>query len=164
MVQTDWSVSTIPAGGRHDPWSLLGRRAAPWWAALADSGGVPAYLIVANRTLGGAALRAEVRQRIGSGAAEFYVVVPGYPDRQTAAARLADALASFRAMGAVVDGEVGAAHPVAAVHDALQQHNVDEILLSTLPAGISRWVANDTPSKLRRLFALPVVHIVSEEP
>ena len=121
------------------------------------------YLIVANRTLGGAALLEEVRRRANAGPATLYVVVPGYPDRPAAAARLAAALAAFRAMGAEAEGEVGDAHPVAAVHDALQGRSVDEIILSTLPAGLSRWIDNDTPSKLRRLFGLPVVHLISEE-
>jgi hypothetical protein len=126
---------------------------------------VALYLIVANRTLGGSALLDEVRRRANAGPSTFYVVVPGYPDRAAAAARLACALAVFRGMGAAdVEGEVGDPHPVAAVHDALQGRTVDEIILSTLPAGLSRWIESDTPSKLRRLFGLPVVHVISEEP
>ena len=121
------------------------------------------YLVLANRTLGGAALVAEIRQRAQPGAS-FYVVVPAEPDRPTAEARLSDALARFRFLGADVDGEVGDPHPVAAVNDALQGRTVDEIIVSTLPAGISRWIQNDTPSKIGRIFALPVIHVISTEP
>ena len=34
------------------------------------------YLVVANRTLGGAELEEELRKRIGAGPSSFYVVVP----------------------------------------------------------------------------------------
>ena len=122
------------------------------------------YLVVANQTLGGAALLAEIRRRIEDGAASFYVVVPCQPDRVTAEGRLSDALALFRHSGVAVKGEVGDRHPVAAVHDALQGREIDEIIVSTLPAGISRWIQNDTPSKIERIFSLPVTHVISEEP
>ncbi len=122
------------------------------------------YLVLANRTLGGAALEAEVQARVAGGAATFYVVVPCQPDRPTAEARLSEALVRFRSLGADAAGEVGDPHPVAAVHDALQGRQIDEVIVSTLPAGISRWIQNDTPSKIERVFSLPVVHVISTEP
>jgi hypothetical protein len=122
------------------------------------------YLVLANRTLGGVELLAEIRRRAAAEPASFYVVVPSQPDRETAESRLADALARFRSIGAAAEGEVGDAHPVAAVHDALQGHPADEVIVSTLPAGISRWIQSDTPSKIERVFELPVTHVISTEP
>jgi hypothetical protein len=125
---------------------------------------VTCYLLVANQTLGGAALLEEIQRRIATGPASFYVVVPCQPDQETAEGRLTTALAMLRARGVDVEGEVGDRHPVAAVHDALQGRSVDEIIISTLPAGVSRWIQNDTPSKLQRIFSLPVTHVTSAEP
>jgi hypothetical protein len=125
---------------------------------------VKRYLVLANQTLGGAALLAEIRRRIESGPGSFYIVVPSQPDRPTAETRLDTALSLFRSRGLAVDGEVGDRHPVAAVHDALQDREIDEIIVSTLPAGLSRWIQNDTPSKIERVFGLPVTHVISTEP
>jgi len=46
--------------------------------------------------------------------------------------------------------------PVDAAHDALRRVTVDEIILSTLPAGISRWLGQDVPSRLRGSVQVPV--------
>lgn len=123
------------------------------------------YLVVANRTLGGQALLDEIRRRIQDGPCSFYVVVPVQSgDREAAAERLAEALRRLRSVGAEADGELGDRHPVAAAHDAMQSHPVDEIILSTLPAGVSRWIQSDTPSKIVRAFGLPVDHVISTDP
>src|SRR3954471_17442044 len=37
------------------------------------------YLVVANQTIGGSELMAEIRRRIASGPSSFYVVVPSMP-------------------------------------------------------------------------------------
>ena len=58
-------------------------------------------------------------------------------------------------MGVEATGEVGSKDPVDAVHDALRTHEVDEIILSTLPVRVSRWLGQDVPSKLRRSVARP---------
>ena len=121
------------------------------------------YLVLANQTLGGDQLLAEVQRRVEAGPATFYVVVPAQPDRDMAAARLSEALGRFRSVGAQAAGEVGDPHPMAAVHDALEQHPVDEVIVSTLPAGLSKWIQNDTPSKIERVFSLPVVHVISTD-
>ena len=109
------------------------------------------YLIVANRTLASPTLAAEVAKRIGAGGAIFHVVVPRTPiphgltwdeDESEAAAqqRLDEVLARLRGMGVEATGEVGSKDPVDAVHDALRSHEVDEIILSTLPVRVSRWL------------------------
>ena len=48
-------------------------------------------------------------------------------------------------MGVEATGEVGSKDPVDAVHDALRSHEVDEIILSTLPVRVSRWLGQDVP-------------------
>ena len=62
------------------------------------------------------------------------------------------------ASGAEVTGEVGDADPIAAIHDVLNAGNFDEIVISTLPKRLSRWLKVDLPSKARG-FGLPVTHV-----
>lgn len=130
------------------------------------------YLIVANQTLASPALSAEVARRITAGPATFHVVVPLTPivhrltwdedeSRRAAQERLDALLAHLRSAGAVASGEIGAPDPVAAVRDALRSIEVDEIILSTLPAGISRWLGQDVPSKLRGSVTQPVVVVTA---
>jgi hypothetical protein len=76
--------------------------------------------------------------------------------------RLDEALARFGAMGAEADGEVGDANPLEAVGDTLRDGKFDEIILSTLPPGASRWLKQDLPHRVERSFELPVTHIVGE--
>ena len=111
------------------------------------------YLVVANQTLASPTLAAAVAERLAAGEASFYVVVPATPvshgltwdeaeARDAAEGRLDQVLARLRDLGATASGEIGSSDPVAAARDALREHPVDEILLSTLPLGISRWLAS----------------------
>jgi hypothetical protein len=131
------------------------------------------YLIVANQTLASPALAAEVARRIAAGPATFHVVVPLTPivhrltwdedeSRRAAEERLDALLDHVRSAGAVASGEIGDPDPVAAVRDALRSVEVDEVILSTLPAGISRWLGQDVPSRLRGSVTQPVVVVTAE--
>jgi hypothetical protein len=132
-------------------------------------------LIVANQTLPSAALAAVIAQRIASGATTFHVVVPATPPpgggftwdedaaRAEAETRLAAFLDGLRRQGATADGEIGDRDPVAAVRDAGRGRDVDEVILSTLPTGVSRWLRQDVPSRLRGAVSSPVT-VVEEQP
>ena len=176
------------------------------------------YLVVANQTLGGEQLLAEVRKRMEGGPCSFHVVVPATPadqldpaflkgqvehahaveaggepaagdeerhlarllledeidvahghtppgedlGRALARERLRQSLAHLRQLGAEVAGEVGVADPVEAVQVALHRHEFDEVILSTLPAPRSRWLAQDLPSKIRRTTKLPVTAVTGD--
>jgi hypothetical protein len=129
---------------------------------------MPMILIVANQTLPSAALAAEVARRIGSGASEFHVVVPATPPpgggftwdeeaaRHEAEGRLAAFLEGLRGQGATAEGEIGDRDPVAAVRDAARNRDVAEVIVSTLPVGISRWLRQDVPSRLRGALTVPI--------
>ena len=134
---------------------------------------MPSYLIVANQTLSSPTLMAAVRERVGRGEAHFHVVVPATPithaltwdEREAEAAaqeRLTAVLGRLEAMGADAAGEVGCADPVAAAQDAIRAVAVDEIILSTLPSGVSRWLGQDVPARLRRAVSVPVTVVTAQ--
>jgi hypothetical protein len=79
--------------------------------------------------------------------------------------RLAHALARFREFGADVDGEVGDRNPIQAIGDVMrgrQGEHFDEIIVSTLPPGPSRWLRMDLPHRVEQMYRLPVKHVVGE--
>jgi hypothetical protein len=131
------------------------------------------YLIVANQTLDSSELHDWLEQLVGEGPCQLHLVVPATPAREQlvwteggaqaiARRRLAAALTKFRQMPAVVDGEVGDANPVLAVHDALSQGELpDGIIVVTLPSSLSRWLRHDLPRRIQRSTGLPVRAIVA---
>ena len=64
------------------------------------------------------------------------------------------------AAGHEVTGSIGDAEPLMAVQDAVNLGDYDEIIISTLPLGISRWLKLDLVSKARGL-GLPVTHVAA---
>ena len=78
--------------------------------------------------------------------------------------RLAAAFDRFHALGINASGEVGDPDPIIAIERALERHDADEIIVSTLPPGISRWLRLDLVQRVRRRFDLPVTHVYAEEP
>lgn len=128
-------------------------------------------LIVANETAGGEHLRAEVSRLIGLGAERFLLLVPATKPRGTltytegSARRVAEermnrAVDALRATGARVRGIVGVERPMDAVLDILRTEHFDEIIVSTLPRGVSHWLHVDLPARIGRASGLPVHHIV----
>jgi hypothetical protein len=128
-------------------------------------------LIVANRTAATDSLLEAVRRRADAGPAEFHLLVPATPrglhrvvdpevaGRQEATEQLELALELLQmATGSEVSGHVGDAEPVAAISDTLHEREIDEIIISTLPRRLSRWMHIDLPSKIRGL-GLPVTHV-----
>jgi hypothetical protein len=85
-------------------------------------------------------------------------------DYARARQRLEYGIEQLHRVGARVDGEVGARDPVKAIEHALARRRFDEIILSTLPSGKSRWLSQDLPHKVRRKFGLPVTVVTASEP
>jgi hypothetical protein len=133
---------------------------------------MPNVLVLANETIGGAKLLDAVRERSARGDdVRFHVVVPQtrprhgnviYDDavRDGAQVRVDLALAFMREEGIAGSGEVGDADPLNAVKDAVAQHGIDEIIVSTLPSESSGWLRRDLPERLREETGLPVEHVV----
>src|SRR5438105_13756193 len=66
------------------------------------------------------------------------------------------------AAGHDVTGSLGDSEPLMAIHDAINLGHYDEIIISTLPLGVSRWLKLDLVSKARAL-GLPVTHVQAKE-
>jgi hypothetical protein len=131
------------------------------------------YLVVANQTLVGDHLAEHVRACLGEGPCFFYLLVPASPatgaltsaeedDVAAAGRRLAEALDRFRELGGEAEGEIGDERPIDAIRDVLRRESFDEIILSTLPPGISRWLGMDLVSRVERAVAIPVLHITAD--
>lgn len=132
-------------------------------------------LLVANRTASTDGLSDAVRARAARGPVRFHLVVPAHPhglhkvvdpqegDHGEAQQRLDEALPQLSAAaGAPVTGHVGDAEPLMAIEDALNQAHYDEIVISTLPRRISRWLHLDLVSKARG-SGLPVTHVEAKD-
>src|SRR5215212_7845083 len=118
-------------------------------------------LVVANVTAESEELLDCLRERATKGACRFTLVMPA--SGQAARERLDAALARMREAGLDnVEGRVGDLDPVVAVMDVWDPMKFDEIVVSTLPTGSSRWMGLDLPHRLEKLTSVPVRHVVSK--
>jgi hypothetical protein len=91
------------------------------------------------------------------------VVDPEETGQDDAQNVLADALPKLsEAAGAPVTGDLGDAEPLCAIQDAVNLGHFDEIIISTLPKRVSRWLKLDLVSKTKGL-GLPVTHVEQVE-
>ena len=144
------------------------------------------YLVVANQTLASPGLYGLIAEKVASGPSEFHVLVPAtatrtiyhdptavldqhlaevaIEDRRVAQAegRLAAFREVFAHLGPKLTGEVGIGDPVAAARRVMERSTFDEIIVSTLPPGMSRWLRLDLATRLERALKLPVTSLVQE--
>lgn len=137
-------------------------------------------LLVANKTLGSGEVSEFVRSRMEGEECHFTLLVPATPhshrepatvpdvregvppshavedDYEHARSRLEYGLGLLRGLGAAADGDVGDPNPAKAISDVLTRRQFDEVALSTLPKGVSRWLRQDIPHKVERKFNIPV--------
>jgi hypothetical protein len=120
-------------------------------------------LVVANVTATSDDLLAALRQRASRGACRFTLLVPR--EGPNADTRLNEALERMRAAGLEnVTGHTGDADPIVATMETWDPMKFDEIVVSTLPTGSSRWLGIDLPRRLEKLTSVPVHHVVSRPP
>jgi hypothetical protein len=70
----------------------------------------------------------------------------------------------MRGAGLEVSGSVGDRDPVVAVHEAWDPRRFDDVIVSTLPTGASRWLQIDLPHRVERVTDVPVRHVVARPP
>jgi len=88
----------------------------------------------------------------------LYVPGPHEEARRLAQENLQSALQQLTAAGVTADGEVSD-DPMRAVQAAFSRRQFDEIIVSTLPERLSRWMRQDLPRRLQHKFRLPVTHV-----
>jgi hypothetical protein len=133
-------------------------------------------LVVANRTAMCDELKQAMLDRAGKGPAEFVLLVPAtahgasrvmdpYSEVGEARSHEEQAVESLRGAGLdVVEGRLGDPDPLAAVEDELNiKGPYDEIIVSTLPTHLSKWLKLDLPHKVEGLTDKPVTHVVGQE-
>lgn len=123
----------------------------------------PSVVVVGNHTLLGDRLRDRVRE-VTTGGAEVHVVVPiGSDDELDIGFWRGRALAErIVAPGVDVTVDAGVGDPVVLVERSLQHRHPDRVILSTFPAGLSRWLESDTAGRMRSAFGIPVEVVVAE--
>jgi len=132
------------------------------------------YLVVAHQTLSSPELLEELTRRAKEEETTFHLVVPithgesgltwteGH-DREVARRSLDEALIRLAAAGLTVTGEIGSDSPVDSVGDVLVRDGADafdEIIVSTLPRTVSKWLKVDAPNRIQRRTRLPVHHVI----
>jgi hypothetical protein len=131
-----------------------------------ESSEVRHILIVANRTAATPALIDAVRRRASETTCRFTLLVPRtFWDADTEESGITLELAIpllDEAAGSHVEGLIGDTDPFAAITTALEDGDYDEIIISTLPARVSRWLHLDLPARVQRL-GLPVTVITARK-
>ena len=85
--------------------------------------------------------------------------------REAAQERLDAALAVMRDAGLELEGRIGDHDPIAAVHDEWDPKRYDEVIVSTLPTGASKWLQVDLPHRIEKITGgCQVTHVVAEPP
>ena len=131
-------------------------------------------LVVANKTAATTALIEAVRERASRGPCDFALLVPNAthglhkvvdPEDQSqteAETTIELALPLLEeAAGSPVDAMIGVPEPLAAIQDAVNLHGFDEIIISTLPSRVSKWLKLDLPHKAAGL-GLPVTTVTAQ--
>jgi hypothetical protein len=133
-------------------------------------------LVVANRTAESPELLEALRTRAIRGPCEFTLLVPSTPHGLAWAANMHDEgneeaeqhrtafVDELRAEGLDVAGaKLGDPDPLAAICDESNFNDYDELIVSTLPLKISKWLRVDLPRKAEAATGLPTTHVVGSE-
>jgi hypothetical protein len=132
-------------------------------------------LVVANRTAECPELLEALKQRAEDGSCQFTLLVPSTPHGLAWAADMHSGggeaeghrgafLEELREEGLdVKEAKVGDPDPLAAIQDECNFSEYDEIIVSTLPLHVSKWLRVDLPHKAGHATGLPVTHVVGSE-
>ena len=117
-------------------------------------------LVVANQTADSEEL---LRRLTARGEAEFTLLLPALPGaaRDESRRRLDQVLASMREAGLEVEGVIGDSSPLTAVRETWDPAKYDEVVVSTLPTGVSKWLQIDLPHQVERVTGVPCEHVVA---
>jgi hypothetical protein len=122
-------------------------------------------LVVANLTAASDELCRALADRAAQDPASFTLLVPATgADLAAAQQRVSAAVARLREAGLEAQGSVGNGDPIVAVSEVWDPRRYDEIVVSTLPLHVSKWLRAGLPERIYRLTGAPVTHIVAAAP
>jgi nucleotide-binding universal stress UspA family protein len=124
-------------------------------------------LVVANVTATSDQLLEALQAHAAREPATFTLVIPATPaggGRAAAEEMLTDAVARLREAGLEADGLIGDGDPIVAVTETWDPRRYDEIIVSTLPMRVSKWLHAGLPERIGKLTGAPVTHVVSSPP
>jgi hypothetical protein len=115
-------------------------------------------LVVANQTVDSDELYDALRERAERAPIAVTLLVP--QDQQTGLGQRVNA-ALHRLHGAGIDADamLGDVDPACAVIEVWDPRRWDEVVVSTLPTGTSRWLQIDLPHRIMRAVDAPVQHV-----
>ena len=117
-------------------------------------------LVVANQTVDSDELFAALRERAEHGPIAVTLIVP-QDNHAGMAHRLVGALERLHEAGIEAEGMLGDVDPCVAVMEAWDPRRYDEVIVSTLPTGTSRWLQIDLPHRIAKYTDAPVHHVVA---
>jgi len=126
-------------------------------------------LVIANETVGGAALAERLKAKAAQASEEdkasvFIVVIPqrgGYGAHAREARRRLDAtLRNLEGEGLLVAGMIGDPDPYTAVMNALNTFHLDDVVISTFPETRSGWLRGDLIKRVQGATSVPVEHVI----
>jgi hypothetical protein len=125
-------------------------------------------LVIANRTVDSDEIRDAIVSRAAAGPLQVTLVAPASSGPGSArqrytqtAERLERAVERLNEAGVMVEGVVGDCDPMLAVQDAWDPRRFDEVIVATLPTGVSRWMAADLPRRVERFTGARVTRVVA---
>ncbi len=119
-------------------------------------------LVVANRTADSDELMADLQQRASDADITVTLITP-QDTSGGSGPRLRSALERLHRAGIPAEGMLGDTDPVSAVLDEWDPGRYDEIVVSTLPVGLSRWLGIDLPHRIHRATDAVVHHVEARE-
>lgn len=173
----------VPADALRDLSYPGASEAEPLYRKTAADDDVQSVLLIANQTLEPDHVLSLLEDiRAGDQEMTVFVLVPATPMRlmggpaaggavppstgldekaddsgvATARWRLRRTLDALKDAGITAHGSVGDPNPISAAVEVMKNHPIDEIVVSTLPSGQSRWLHADLPTALQRRFGLKV--------
>jgi hypothetical protein len=155
-------------------WVVRARREPPLRTASMrkSAPGERRILVIANETVGGDRLCAEISRRAEGYDERVRVICPAVVSavryfasdedqaRAKAQERLDHSLSRLREIGINCEGVVGDSEPVQAIEDALRTFGADEVIISTHPEGRSLWLERGVVRRARERFDVPITHVV----
>src|SRR3954453_7889990 len=123
-------------------------------------------LVLANRTADSSQLRDALLERRDRGPIEVTLLVPAAWEAQdphggveAGRRRVRSALANLRDTGLEVRCHLGDPPPGTALREAWDPERYDEVIVSTLPSRVSKWLQIDLPRRAPRITGGPVTHV-----